>query len=93
MKESQEAAEEYENKELYIEDGQYTSTAVIEAFKAGVAYALKWIKFEDELPITGNRILFKENYGEEQVILLTQKQEDIVSILKGFTYWRYLQVF
>lgn len=67
--------------------------ASYDGFLAGVHYALKWIKVEDELPITGNRILFKENYGEEQIMLLTQKQEDIASVLKGFTYWRYLQIF
>lgn len=50
MKDLEDAAIEYENKELHIEDGQYTSTAIIEAFKAGVEFAQQWISCEDELP-------------------------------------------
>ena len=50
MQSIEEASKEYENQELHIEDGQYTSTAIIEAFTAGVEFAQQWIKIEDELP-------------------------------------------
>ena len=91
MKDLEEAAREYENKELHIEDGQYTSTAIIEAFTAGVGFAQQWISSEDESPKKGDRVLLKDKDGEIECLLIYN--EDYVTVLmERFTHWRYLEI-
>lgn len=66
MQTKEEAAREYENKELHIEDGQYTSMAIIEAFTAGVEFAQRWISVDDELPEDTQEILMKNEDWENE---------------------------
>ena len=91
MKDLEEAAREYENKELHIEDGQYTSTAIIEAFKAGVAFAQQWISSEDESPKKGDRVLLKDKDGEIECLLI-YNEDYVTFLMERFTHWRYLEI-
>ena len=48
----EEAAKEYENKEIFVLDGEYTKESVINAFLAGAEWQKNnlWISVEEELP-------------------------------------------
>ena len=69
MKTIEEAAKEYEDKEPDVISGDYTSLSVINAFKAGVEFAQRWIPVEEEMPKNGDFVLveyrgcgFRKNY-------------------------------
>lgn len=91
MKDLEEAAREYENKELHIEDGEYTSTAIIEAFTAGVAFAQKWISCEDKSPKKGDRVLLKDKDGEVECLLI-YNEDYVTYLMERFTHWRYIEL-
>ena len=105
MKDLDEAAREYENKELHIEDGEYTSTAIIEAFKAGVEFAQQWISIEDELPNFDKENPFKKYLVKVIEGSITPKEFITSSHLRNqlgnwscemdwvrVTHWRYLEI-
>ena len=93
MKDLEEAAREYENKELHIEDGQYTSTAIIEAFKAGVEFAQQWISVEDEMPQVGGEYLVKRNEVLEiEKWTLNKNNVGFWWDYLGITHWRPIEL-
>ena len=70
MKTIEEAAREHENRDsISIEDGEYTSRTVTEAFKAGADFAQEWIDVKEELPNDDERYLCKDTYDGEIKLL------------------------
>lgn len=67
MKTIEQAAEEYENKELDVIDGEYTSFSIINAFKAGVEFAQRWIPVDEESPVEYDYVLAKSSVEDVYV--------------------------
>ena len=94
-----EAAKEYAHciweswKEDYPSDYECHKSQSAHDFKAGVAFAQRWIDVKDELPKQGQDCLFKnENciyIGYYDYAVIRSFDKEIVR--KNFTHWRLIE--
>lgn len=57
MNKLEEAAKEYENKDIFVLDGEYTKESIINAFIAGAEWQKNnmWISVDEDLPYVGKQ--------------------------------------